>query len=198
MHKGEGAPPSDFRRRWTRVSTPPESWLAGEVDWRGGEDALLVAVHGELLRLGLVDAGLVRLLAERRGETRILVLLEGLNRRGLAARTGSGRPVLEALAAGEVETLLLFGLEPGCDLEHLPEWREAVARADRILIQSHGLGELEGSAEVLLARRRAVDLVGTIHNTFGLARRMRSWEPVAGVRPMDLDWLAAIGEEVAP
>lgn len=195
VHQGESAPPSDFTRSWKRVSEDPVAWVSA--DAMPGEESMLVAVHGELIRSGRLGADLIDRLKARGGETRVLVLLEGFNRRGLMARASEGDSIFEALDSGEVDALLLFGLDPEVDLAGVEDWEEKLSKAGKIILQSHGMKALESSAEVILERRRAVDLVGTVTNTFGLDRRLDSWQLVAGMRQLDLDWLEAIREEVS-
>jgi NADH-quinone oxidoreductase subunit G len=196
VHEGANASVSEFTRSWKRVEADPGKWVDGADEALAGEDSLLVAVSGELLRNGTLDAELVKRLETRKGETRVIVLLEGLNRRGLVTRPANGASLVEALDAGEVDALLLFGLDPSCDLADVEDWEDKFSKAGKIILQSHGLSILESSAEVVLERRRAVDLEGTITNTFGLLRTLKSWQPVAGIRQLDLDWLASIREEV--
>ena len=195
VHQGEGAAPSDFTRKWERVNADPVAWVSE--DAKPGDESMLVAVHGELLRSGGLGTDLIERLKVRPGKTRVIVLLEGFNRRGLMKQGEQGSSVFDALDAGEVNTLLLFGLDPEVDLAGVEDWEEKLSKAGRIILQSHGMEALESSAEVVLERRRAVDLEGKITNTFGLERTLRSWQPIAGLRQQDLDWLSAIREEVA-
>lgn len=202
VQNGPWAGPSRFTRDWERVDACVLPWWAAHQDYLEDDDALLLAVTGKALREGAFDADMVAKLAARKGHTRLLVLLEGFNRRGLIAISGGGESVLAALERGEIDTLLLFGIDPELDMGFGDEWRETLGHAGRILLQSRGMMKLAESAEVQISRRSPKDLKGTVINTFGLERTLDTWAPVAGVRPLDLDWLAdlkmARPEEVAP
>ncbi len=192
VEDGDFAPRGDFTRRWELVQSDPAAWLAGSgQDYLAGAGRLLVVFHEHLVRAGAVDAATLAAWSARTGGTKILPLYAGMNRRGLlaeASRYAGGASLLAALEAGEVGTLLLFGVDPEVDFADGEHWQSALRCAARLIVQSPRLESLHASAEVLLSRRRAVDLAGHVINSFGLERTLTSWAPVAGERAGDTDW----------
>ena len=196
VHAGDSAAPGDFTRSWRRVREAPAAWLADQGPRAmAGEDTLLIVLNDELLRQGAVDAGSLALWRRRAGRTFVLLLSRGMNRRGLleAALARSGRrPLLAALEAGEIDTLLVFGVDPAADFEDRERWEKALTRARRLILQSTRLPHFAAGAELVLTRRRAVDLTGSFTNGWGLIRPLATWRPVAGDRRGDMDWFAPL------
>ena len=191
VHDGEFAPKSELSRRWTRETSAVAAWLGGAGKTAlAGDDALLVAVAPEAVRGGAVTPALLDALAQRKGETAVLWLQPGMNRRGLldaAARGGGGlRP--EALESGGVDVVLAFGVDAGADFDDPARWGRALERAGALILQSTDPDAARAAAAVVLARRAPVDLAGTVTNSFGRRAALRTWSPVAGRRAQDIDW----------
>ena len=199
VHDGDFAPISDFSRRWTRAAGDPVAWLAANADGSAGSGSLLVVLHEGLLRGVGVDAACLDAWLRRVDETKILVLHDGLNRRGLiraAAPLANKVPLLEALEGGSVSTLLVFGLDPELDFDDAERWERALGRAGRLIVQSARPASLQASAELVLARRRGIDLDGSITGSLGRGKSLRTWKPRAGRRALDTDWFAPLLESV--
>ncbi|MBM4118641.1 2Fe-2S iron-sulfur cluster binding domain-containing protein [bacterium] len=195
------APPGDGSRHWSRVEADPAAWLDGEgAALLAGEESLLVAVSASLVRRGALDARWFAALGARRAETRLLWLLPGLNRRRLlaAAAAWPGPDPLASLQGGEADVVFAFGLDPAADFPEPARGEQALDLASGALIlQCDGLEAARAAAAVVLARRAPVDLVGTVTNTWGRSRSLRSWHPVAGRRPLDSDWFAPLLAQTA-
>ncbi len=197
VSSGELAPPSSFSRFWNREKIDPAAWIASNGDYFSGDDRLLIVVHENSIREGGIDAVAIKSWLARPGTTRLLVLHEGFNRRGLflaGAESGQGRPVLEALEAGEVSRLLVFGLDPERDLDDQDRWERALGGVSQLVLQSTRPASLQAAAEIVLARRRAIDLAGSATGSFGHAKRLDTWKPRAGERGSDTDWFASLIE----
>jgi NADH-quinone oxidoreductase subunit G len=196
VQEGAWAPLGDGNRHWQRVSAAPAAWLAGEgARYLAAGGDLLVAVSNALVRSGAVDARFLATLAARQGETRLLWLLEGMNRRGLlaAAAAAGGADPLDLLEGGEADVVYAFGLDPAADFADPARWEQALDLAGgALIVQSGGLASARATAAVVLARRAPIDLVGTLTNTWGLRRQLASWTPVAGRRPLDTEWFAPL------
>ncbi len=193
----EYAPKGDVTRRWRRIESAPAAWLSGEgAEALAGDDALLVVLREADVRSGALDAGILDTLKRRGGETRVLLLMEGMNRRGLleaAAALPNGRSELLAeLEAGRIDRLLLFGLDPDADLDDRERWERALGQVGGLILQSSGLDSLHPAAAVILARRSPADLEGSLSNTFGRECGLHSWQPKAGRRKQDADWFAPL------
>ncbi|MDP6418991.1 MAG: 2Fe-2S iron-sulfur cluster-binding protein, partial [Candidatus Krumholzibacteria bacterium] len=99
-----------------------------------GEDRLLLVLQAPLLRKVLSGKEVLELVAARSGETKVLFLQEGMNQRALALAGGQGTPVMEALDQGELDTLLLFGLDPALDFPEAGDWKDRLARAGNLIV----------------------------------------------------------------
>ncbi len=196
VQEGAWAPLGEGNHRWQRISASPATWLAGEgAQFLAEPGGLLVALSNRLVTSGAIDARFLATLAARGGETRLLWLLEGMNRRGLlaAAATAPGPDPLGLLEGGEADLVYAFGLDPAADFADPARWEQALDLAGgALIVQSGGLAAARATAAVVLARRAPIDLVGTLTNSWGLARRLQSWTPVAGRRPLDTDWFAPL------
>jgi NADH-quinone oxidoreductase subunit G len=196
VQAGTWAAPSEGTRHWERVNAAPAAWLAGEgARFLAAPGSLLVAVSNALIRSGAVDARFLATLAARQGETRLLWLLEGMNRRGLlvAAAAAVGPDPLDLLEGGEADVVYAFGLDPAADFADPARWEQALDLAGgALIVQSGGLAAARAAAAVALARRAPIDLVGTLTNTWGLRRALQSWRPVAGRRPLDTEWFGPL------
>ena len=190
------APIGEGNRHWQRINASPAAWLAGAGTQVLAEPGgLLVALSNRLVASGAIDARFLATLAARQGETRLLWLLEGMNRRGLlaAAATTPGPDPLGLLEGGEADVVYAFGLDPAADFADPARWEQALDLAGgALIVQSGGLAAARATAAVVLARRAPIDLVGTLTNSWGLRRRLQSWAPVAGRRPLDTDWFAPL------
>lgn len=197
VHDGDFAPVSDVTRRWRRVRSEPAAWLADAAAAAlDGDDALLLVLTEPLLQAGAPDDALLARLKGRGGACRVLILLDGMNRRGLLEAAAALKPaaqgLLAALEAEQVERLLVFGLDPDADLADRGRWERAMGRAGSLILQSAGMESLHAAAAVVLARRRPVDLEGTMSNTWGGERTLSSWRATAGDRSPDSDWFAPL------
>jgi len=196
VQAGAWAPLGDGNRNWQRIAVAPAAWLAAEgVRYVAEPGSLLVAVSSALVAAGTIDARSLATLAARAGETRLLWLLEGMNRRGVlaAAAAAPGEDPLRLLEGGEADLVYAFGLDPAADFADPARWEQGLDLAGgALIVQSGGLAAARATAAVVLARRAPIDLVGTLTNTWGLERRLQSWTPVAGRRPLDTEWFGPL------
>ncbi len=197
VNQGDFAPVGDVTRRYRRVEADPAAWLTGEgAAELAGDDALLLVLTEAQVLAGALNPASLAALSNRAGLSRVLVLLEGMNRRGLldaaaAHSTGKGE-LLAALESGAVNRLLVFGIDPETDLQERERWERVLGEAGGLILQSGGLESLHSAAAVVLARRSPIDLVGSFSNTCGLQRRLDSRGRVAGRREMDTDWFGPL------
>ncbi len=197
VQQGEFAPVGDITRLWRRVDVDPGAWLGGEgAGELAGDDALLLVLTEAQVLAGAVTTATLAALSERTGLTRVLLLLEGMNRRGLL-KAAASQPVgksdlLADLESGTLNRLLVFGIDPETDLAERDRWERVLGEMGGLIIQSGGLEGLHAAAVVVLARRSPVDLAGTITNSCGLPRRLNSRPLVTGRRAMDTDWFGPL------
>jgi predicted molibdopterin-dependent oxidoreductase YjgC len=182
-------PAGGFPGKWERLHDDPAGWLAGAGEQiLAGDDDLLVILDEDLVRGGELSVSLIDRLKARSASTGIILLMPGFNRRGMLDMAADGDDLLQILESGKIERLLLFGIDPKVDFTDPKRWEKALGQAGCLIIQSSDLAGLHKAAEVILARRRTVDLQGEMTGTLGTARSLDTWSPVAGGRVTDHNW----------
>ncbi len=213
---GEAA--SFLRGLAAEVESGSETGIAGLL--RGAEEAVII--WGERIGRGENGADAVATLLQLaasldlagKPESGLIEIPEVANARGLRevgclpdagpglAPTAEGRDVDQiraALESGEIESLLLFGVDPLRDFPDTAGWRRALEAADHVISFSMNATETTEYADVVFPLESHAEKDGTVTHPEGRLQRVRP----SAKRPGDIHagWMAlaelsaAIGHE---